>query len=106
MSKKVFYGFAVASAVLYAFCLFHVLFISFGRGAMMRSVHFRFGDAMNLIPFKTIAEYSAALIEGKDSATAIMNIAGNLFLLLPLGFYLPFFVRQASKMKVFVPVVA
>ena len=106
MSKKMFSGFVIASAIIYASCLYAVLFVSFGRGDIMRAEHMRFIDAMNLTPFKTIVEYSVALIDGSNSETAIMNLAGNLLLLLPLGFYLPFFVRKTAEIGVFAVVVA
>jgi glycopeptide antibiotics resistance protein len=105
MSKKMFSGFVIASAILYAFSLIYVLFLGFGRGNIVRPEHMRFGHAMNLIPFKTIAEYCAALIDG-DRVGAIMNLTGNLLLLMPLGFFLPFFIQKAAKLKVYVPVVS
>ena len=105
MKKKVFSGFVIASAILYIYFLFNVLFIQFGRGNIALSEHMRFVYAFNLTPFKTIAEYCAAFIDGNRGA-AIMNLAGNLLLLLPLGFYLPFLVRKMAKIGVYAVVVS
>ena len=106
MVKKVFSGFAIASAILYIFFLFNVLFINFGRGNNTTlSEHMRLTYTFNLTPFKTIAEYCTNLMEGRNRGSAIMNLAGNLLLLLPLGFYLPFLAKKTAKIQVYAVIV-
>jgi len=110
MKKKIFTGLAIVSAVLYVFVLYYILFRLLGREMVIMSEdmldNFNYWNAINLIPFKTIAEYIAAIIEENIRGHAIRNLVGNLFLLLPLGFYLPFFARKASSAKIYAIVVA
>jgi len=49
------------------------------------------------MPFRTIAEYIAAYAAGRARGVAFNNLAGNFFLLAPLGFYLPFFFAKMKK---------
>ncbi len=50
----------------------------------------------NLIPFKTILEY----VQEIPSGTAIINIAGNLIVCMPFGFYYYFNLRVLPKMNI------
>lgn len=108
--KKVFTGLAAASAVLYAIALYYVLFRMVGREMVILSddmmEHYNYWNAVNFVPFKTISGFAAAIIDGNARGHAIRNLAGNLVLLFPLGFYLPFFWRKAASAKVYLPVVA
>ena len=63
--------------------------------------NYNYWNSINLIPFKTIAEYLAAVVDGSSRGHAIRNLGGNLFLLFPLGFYLPFFVPKTRKLKIY-----
>ena len=83
-----------------------MLFCRFGRTNIMLSEHMRYNYAYNMIPFKTIIEYITAAIDGNMRGNAIRNLIGNLFLLVPLGFYLPFFVRKTTVIKTYLIVVS
>lgn len=110
MKKKIFTGFAIMSAIVYAFVLYYVLFRLVGRemvdmsGGMLRNYNFQ--DSVNLIPFQTIGEYLRAAVGGSMRGHAIRNLAGNLFLLFPLGFYLPFFAQKTKKLWIYSSIVA
>lgn len=102
MRKKLFTTLAIASAILYLIVLFRLLFVGFGRANVMLSDGMQRNYAYNLIPFKTITNYLRVIGRGHAS----MNLIGNLLLLLPLGFYLPFFVQNTRKIKFYAPVTA
>ena len=104
--KKVFTGFIIVSAVLYVYCLYHLLFRGFYGVGMMLSENLKIRQSYNLIPFKTIAEYITAYIDGSMRGVAFRNLAGNFFLLAPLGFYLPFFTEKMKKTMPYILTVA
>jgi glycopeptide antibiotics resistance protein len=99
--KKIFAGFVIASAVVYVFFLYHMLFRLPGRQMVITSEsmleNYNYWNSVNLIPFKTIAEYITTIADGSIRGHAIRNLGGNLLLLFPIGFYLPFFVQKMSK---------
>ena len=50
---------------------------------------------MNLVPFETIALYIRAMIKGTINLNiAIANLVGNFLLFMPMGVYLPFFLKK------------
>ena len=97
MFKKIFTGLAILSAVIYAYCLFRLLFRGFYGVGMMLSEDLIIRQGYNLIPFKTISEYITGYADGSMRGVAFRNLAGNFFLLAPLGFYLPFFIEKMKK---------
>ena len=101
--KKVFTGFAIVSALVYVFALYYMLFRLIGREMVVVSEdmlnNYNYWNSVNLIPFKTIAEYITAVVDGSIRGHAIRNLTGNLFLFFPAGFYLPFFVKRMSKIR-------
>ena len=108
--KKTFSGLMIASAGIYIFVLYYMLFRLAGREMVIMSEHMRdhynYWNSMNLIPFKTIAEYITAIMNGGVRGHAIRNLCGNLFLFFPAGFYLPFFVQKMRKIKIYSIVMA
>lgn len=108
--KKTFSGIVIASACIYAFILYIFLFAWPGRQMVVVSEqmldNFNYWNSVNLSPFKTITEYITAIVDGGARGHAIRNLFGNLFLLFPVGFYLPFFVKKMSKAKPYCIVVA
>jgi glycopeptide antibiotics resistance protein len=108
--KKAFTGFVIVSAVIYILVLYYMLFQGFGRGIemvmMSENMRYNYLNSINFIPFKTIFEYITAIADGSIRGHAIRNLFGNLFLLFPFGFYLPFFSRKASKIKIYIIVIA
>jgi len=107
--KKIFTGFVIASAIFYIFVLYTLLFALQGRGMVIMSEHmldnYNYWNSINIIPFKTIMEYIIAIFHESIRGHAIRNLCGNLFLLFPLGFYLPFFTQKMAKMKTYILVV-
>jgi glycopeptide antibiotics resistance protein len=110
MARKVFTAVAIATAALYGFVLYYMLFHLPGREMVMMPEdmldNYNYWSSVNLIPFKTIAEYISAVIDGSMRGHAIRNLLGNLFLFFPAGFYLPFFVRKAGTFKIYSIVMA
>jgi glycopeptide antibiotics resistance protein len=110
VQKKIFTGFVIVSAVVYGFALYYMLFRLVGREMVIVSEqmldNYNYWNSINLIPFKTIVEYITAIFDGSIRGHAIRNLAGNLFLLFPLGFYLPFFVRKLAGIKLYAIIVA
>ena len=105
MRKKVFTGAVTASVICYIFVLGNMLFFQSGRVPVLLSEHMKLKYDFCLIPFKTITEYITAIVEGSARGHAIRNLAGNLLLLLPLGFFLPFFIRKTAKIMIYTVVV-
>ena len=103
--KKVFIGFVIASAVIYIFFLYYMLFRLVGRQMVIMSDHmldnYNYWNSVNLIPFRTITQYGAAAVGGSMRGQALRNLFGNMVLFFPAGFYLPFFVKKVIKIKIF-----
>jgi len=56
----------------------------------------------NFVPFKTISTYFKAISDGSmNMDIPIKNLVGNFILFLPMGFYLPFFMKKINKVSVF-----
>lgn len=110
MKKRIFTGLAIGSVFIYVLVIYYLLFKLVGRETITVSEDmvndFDIWSAVNLVPFKTIKEYFVAIFDGNIRGHAIRNLVGNLFLLFPLGFYLPFFIKKMSSIKVYVAIVA
>jgi len=108
--KKTFTVFAVITAVFYGFTLYYLLFRLIGREMVVVSQdmleYYNYWNSVNLIPFRTIYEYVTAIAEGSIRGHAVRNLCGNLFLFLPMGFYLPFLARELRKLKTYCVVMA
>lgn len=53
---------------------------------------------INLMPFHTIVEFTKALVYGWDNH-AIINLAGNIVMFIPLGFFLPYINKRMLVFK-------
>ena len=108
--KKAFNCFVIVSAGIYVFVLYYMLFAGHNREMVVVSKsmldNYNYWNAINLVPFKTIVEYIAVIAEGGMQGHAIWNLCGNLLLFFPMGFYLPFFVRKAGKIKAYCMIMA
>ncbi len=108
--KKTFSVIAVMCALVYVFIAYYLLFRLSGREMVVMSEgmldNYNYGNAINLVPFKTIAQYVAAVFDGSIRGHALRNLAGNLLLLLPAGFFLPFFLKAARKLKWYCVIIA
>lgn len=102
MAKKAFTAASVGTAVLYGLALYWMLFRMPSRGMVLMAENmldnYNYWNSVNLIPFRTIADYLSAAMDASARGHAIRNLVGNLLLLFPLGFYLPFFLRKMNKL--------
>lgn len=106
MRKKIFTALVIASACVYLLVLYVLLFAGLGRANVLMAPGMRLRYSYNLIPLKTIIEYVGMIASGTARGSAIRNLVGNVLLLMPLGFYLPFFVPKAARLKTYAPVAA
>ena len=108
--NKTFTGFAIASFLVYGFVLYFMLFNLPGRAMVLVSdgmmENYNYFNSINLIPFMTIIEYITGIGDASIRGHAIRNLGGNLFLLFPMGFYLPFLMDKLKEMKPYLLVVA
>ncbi|MGD6902176.1 VanZ family protein [Bacillus infantis] len=59
-------------------------------------------QSSNFIPFKTISMYLQALSDGRmNMDIPIKNLLGNFVLFMPMGVYLPFFIRKTNSIILF-----
>ena len=108
--KKVFSAFFIASGGIYFFALYYLLFAGSGREMVVVSKsmldNYNYWNSINLVPFKTIMEYITAMADGNMRGHAIRNLLGNLCLFFPIGFYLPFFVKNTRKIGIYCIIMA
>lgn len=90
--------------ILYCYIVLHIVLLS--RARMFHADAWaeiwagrRLQYGVNLIPFKTISGYIRSIMRGNIITIAIRNLAGNLFMFLPLGIYLPIIWKKCRKMK-------
>ncbi|MEQ2468005.1 VanZ family protein [Niallia hominis] len=56
----------------------------------------------NFVPFKTISMYIQAIFYGNMNLDIpIKNLFGNLFMFLPMGLYLPYFIKRTKQVSAF-----
>ncbi|MBG9586347.1 VanZ family protein [Cytobacillus firmus] len=59
-------------------------------------------QSSNLIPFKTINGYLLAISnESMNLIIPIKNLAGNVAAFLPMGIFLPYFIKRLNRLKSF-----
>ena len=103
--KKIFTVFAVFSLIIYFFTAFRLLIFRdvglFFQGLEAIGTP-RYHSNYNLVPLKTIIGYVKALADrSMNRNIPIQNIVGNLIVFMPLGFYLPFFIKKMAELKRF-----
>lgn len=55
-------------------------------------------NSSNFVPFKTISTYIAAMFNGSlKTSIAIKNVFGNLIMFLPMGIYLPYYLKKINR---------
>lgn len=59
----------------------------------------RLMENLNLVPFRTIGQYLLVLGQGSlmSSRHAVINLAGNVVMFVPLGFFLPLVAEPCKK---------
>jgi glycopeptide antibiotics resistance protein len=91
-----------ASFACYALALGYLLF---GRtawgGGMTLGEYIRWHT--NLVPFKSILMYIRALSDSSmNREIPVLNLLGNLLMLLPMGLYLPGFIKKLRRVGIFI----
>jgi len=89
------------SMVLYIAVLFLLLFVRHRGSWWMDLTPWEYARMhMNLIPFRTIGGYIKAIFDGSMNLNIpLENLFGNLLMFLPMGCYLPFFIRKIDSLK-------
>ena len=55
-------------------------------------------SSSNFVPFKTISTYITAMFDGSlNMSIPIKNLFGNLIMFLPMGIYLPYYIKKINK---------
>lgn len=103
MDTKKLMSFIKISFIVYLVVLIYLLFGgSRGMWSDLSIVEYALLQ-MNLIPFKTIGEYITAIItDSMNLSIPLMNLCGNLFMFLPMGVYLPLFIKKIQDWKSYV----
>jgi glycopeptide antibiotics resistance protein len=92
------------SVIPYLIVLF-VLMFSGGRGQVYTNLSLTeyIQASSNLVPFETIRLYLQSIKDGTlNVGIPIKNLAGNLLLFLPMGIYVPLFIKLASRIRRFI----
>lgn len=59
-------------------------------------------SSSNFVPFKTISTYLTAMFTGSINIDIpIKNLLGNLVMFLPMGIYLPYYIKRLNKVGSF-----
>ncbi|MGD6842588.1 VanZ family protein [Bacillus infantis] len=102
MKKAIKIVFSV-SFIVYLFVLASILFLGsrgFAWDGMSLKDYIR--QSSNFIPFKTIGMYLQALSDGRmNMDIPVKNLLGNFVLFMPMGVYLPFFIRKKNSIILF-----
>jgi len=98
---------ATITLIAYSAILVDVLVFKYLPLIRIGRMRFRFGGTQdgpaNFIPFKTILPY---LLGEKGFMIAVLNLAGNILLLVPIGFLVPFIYPNMTWKKTLVLAVA
>ncbi|WP_144513257.1 VanZ family protein [Bacillus sp. FJAT-22090] len=92
------------SFILYLFALVFILFLD-SRGYRWSDLSFReyIKWSSNFIPFRTINLYVHSIVHGTLNITIpLKNLGGNLILFLPMGIYLPLYIKKLNKIRLYV----
>lgn len=97
--KKIFNYLVHITFIVYLYLLFIVLFDR-PSGTEKLPIMVYLSYSVNLIPFKTIIEYTLALFDGSMGlGTAIDNLSANLLVFMPMGVYLPYYLKNKLSFK-------
>ncbi|NLB79191.1 MAG: VanZ family protein [Clostridiaceae bacterium] len=92
------------SFIVYLLVLTSYIFLKSGGPWPCSSIFEYIKSSSNLIPLKTIGFYIREIIEGNKRTNPdipIKNLLGNLILFMPMGIYLPFFIKKTNKTRTF-----
>ena len=92
------------SFIFYLLALVVLLFLGSTRGYVWADLTLieYMKRSSNFVPFKTISTYIKAIFNGSMNIDIpIKNLVGNLIMFLPMGIYLPYFIKKLNKVSVF-----
>lgn len=94
----------VLSFTFYVFILTILLFFggrSHGWMAVLTFLEYM-KYSSNFVPFKTISTYINAIFSGNMNLDiSLKNLFGNLLMFLPMGIYLPYFIKRLKRISSF-----
>ncbi|MGP4065980.1 VanZ family protein [Oceanobacillus sp. M65] len=91
------------SFVIYLIALTMLLFLR-NRGYMWADLSLieYIKSSSNVVPFKTINTYFQAIFDGSMNLDIpIKNLGGNIFMFLPMGIYMPFYITKLTRVSTF-----
>jgi len=94
----------VLSFTFYVFILTILLFFSGRNNGWMADLTFLeyIKYSSNFVPFKTISTYINAIFSGNMNLDIpLKNLFGNLLMFLPMGIYLPYFIKRLKRISSF-----
>jgi len=94
----------VLSFTFYVFILTILLFFSGRNNGWMADLTFLeyMKYSSNFVPFKTISTYINAIFSGNMNLDIpLKNLFGNLLMFLPMGIYLPYFIKRLKRISSF-----
>lgn len=99
--KKFFKIIISISFIIYLYVLAILLFFNRTGWTEMTLIDYIMLSS-NFVPFKTISMYIQAIFYGNMNLDIpIKNLFGNLFMFLPMGLYLPYFIKRTKQVSVF-----
>lgn len=102
--KKVINILIRVSFILYLFALVFILFLD-SRGYSWSDVSLweYIKCSSNFVPFRTINLYIHSIRDGSlNLSIPLKNLGGNVILFLPMGIYLPLFIKRLNKIRIYV----
>jgi len=103
MNKLIKIG-LVISFTFYVFILTILLFFGGRSNGWMADLTFLeyMKYSSNFVPFKTISTYINAIFSGNMNLDIpLKNLFGNLLMFLPMGIYLPYFIKRLKRISSF-----
>lgn len=98
--KKTIMIIITISFIFYAIILIAILFLRPSRFTWGLTFFEYLKYSTNIIPLRTVGTYIRAIIDGSMNLNIpIKNLVGNLILFLPMGIYLPYFIKNLSSIK-------
>jgi glycopeptide antibiotics resistance protein len=91
------------SFILYLLALIVLLFLG-TRGNVWADLTLMeyIKSSSNFVPFKTISTYVKAIFSGSmNMDIPLKNLVGNFIMFLPMGIYLPYFIKRIDKVSIF-----
>jgi glycopeptide antibiotics resistance protein len=101
--KKIIKMVLSISFMFYLFGLIVLLFLgSRGNVFLDLSLMEYIINSSNFIPFKTISMYIKAVLDGSmNMDIPIKNLVGNFIMFMPMGIYLPYFIKKINTVNLF-----